>query len=136
MRVDKVCPVVLRKKGESTEVLAFRHPLAGFQLVKGTVEAGEEFIAAAARELAEESGIEALNSIEFKGSWNSYYKGQTWHFFLCLPTETPQEEWTFFTKDDGGLDFHFFWFDLEKTPGYEWPDVFVSALNYIRENIA
>lgn len=135
MKIDKVCPVVLRRKGESTEVLAFRHPTAGFQLVKGTVEAGEEFIAAAARELAEESGIDSLLSIEFKGSWEAGYKDQTWHFFLCHPVGTLPEEWTFFTKDDGGLDFHFFWFDIEKTPGDEWPDVFVRALNYIREKI-
>ena len=38
MAVDKACPVVLRHTTE-LEVLAFRHPLAGLQLVKGTVEA-------------------------------------------------------------------------------------------------
>lgn len=118
------------------EVLAFRHPLAGFQLVKGTVEEGEEFITAASRELAEESGIEALDSIEFKGSWDANYKDQTWHFFLCHPADILPEEWSFFTKDDGGLDFHFFWFDIEKTPGSEWPDVFIRALAYIRNSFA
>lgn len=136
MKIDKVCPVVLRRKGESTEVLAFRHPFAGFQLVKGTVEEDEEFIATASRELAEEAGIEALASIEFKGSWDPNHKEQIWHFFLCSPADTLPEEWTFFTKDDGGLDFHFFWFNIEKTPGDEWPDVFIGALNYISENIA
>lgn len=55
--VDKVCPVVLRQGNEGTEILVFRHPLAGVQLVKGTREAGESIAQAALRELAEESGI-------------------------------------------------------------------------------
>lgn len=38
MRANKACPVVLRHSTE-LEILAFRHPLAGLQLVKGTVEA-------------------------------------------------------------------------------------------------
>jgi len=105
-------------------------------LVKGTVEEGEEFIAAAARELAEESGIESLASIEFKGNWEANHKDQTWYFFLCHPGDNLPEEWAFFTKDGGGLNFDFFWFDLKKTPGNEWPDVFVRALDHIRENIA
>ncbi|MHC8286071.1 NUDIX domain-containing protein [Pseudomonas sp. XS1P51] len=50
MRVDKACPVVLRNI-EQLEILAFRHPLAGLQLVKGSVEPGELTGAAAVREL-------------------------------------------------------------------------------------
>ncbi|MEF1341314.1 DNA mismatch repair protein MutT, partial [Vibrio rotiferianus] len=34
--VDKVCPLVLRN--QNSEILLFKHPLAGIQLVKGTVE--------------------------------------------------------------------------------------------------
>jgi 8-oxo-dGTP pyrophosphatase MutT (NUDIX family) len=48
----KACPVVLRSLGDG-EILAFEHPLAGWQLVKGTVEAGELPRDAAIRELYE-----------------------------------------------------------------------------------
>ena len=39
--VDKVVPVVIRRR-DKLEVLAFRHPQVGTQLVKGSLEAGEE----------------------------------------------------------------------------------------------
>ena len=53
---DKTCPVVLRSPQGKCEILAFCHPLAGHQFVKGTVEAGETPAAAALRELYEEAG--------------------------------------------------------------------------------
>lgn len=37
--VQKVLPIVIRRR-DSLEILAFRHPLAGSQLVKGTLENG------------------------------------------------------------------------------------------------
>lgn len=44
--VDKVCPLVLRK--QNREILLFKHPLAGVQLVKGTVEPFDcDFLSAA-----------------------------------------------------------------------------------------
>ncbi|WP_272972120.1 NUDIX domain-containing protein [Comamonas terrigena] len=54
----KACPVVIRGLG-TIEILAFEHPLAGLQLVKGTIEPGETSAAAALRELREESGLHA-----------------------------------------------------------------------------
>lgn len=57
MTVDKACPVVLRRS-ETLEILAFEHPLAGLQLVKGSVESGESTEVASARELVEEAGIQ------------------------------------------------------------------------------
>lgn len=38
--MKKVVPVILRhqKHEHGLEILAFRHPLAGIQLVKGTIE--------------------------------------------------------------------------------------------------
>ncbi len=54
--VDKVCPVVFRD-ASMQQILAFEHPKAGVQLVKGGIEPGESVRAAALRELAEESGI-------------------------------------------------------------------------------
>ena len=54
MLPNKVCPVVFRRVDSVVEVLAFEHPVAGYQLVKGTVESGESIETAALRELAEE----------------------------------------------------------------------------------
>ena len=58
MAADKSCPVVLRAR-ETLEILAFEHPLAGLQLVKGSVEPGESTALAAVRELMEEAGCGA-----------------------------------------------------------------------------
>jgi 8-oxo-dGTP pyrophosphatase MutT (NUDIX family) len=54
--MKKVVPVILRHPTQSLEILAFRHPLAGSQLVKGTIEQGEKYDEAAIRELFEETG--------------------------------------------------------------------------------
>jgi 8-oxo-dGTP pyrophosphatase MutT (NUDIX family) len=49
--------------------MAFRHPLAGCQLVKGSIE-NEEPSAAAVRELYEEAGVRALADSDL-GLWDS-----------------------------------------------------------------
>jgi len=53
----KACPILLRPGSSGAKILAFRHPSAGCQLVKGTVEDGESLEAAAVREMLEEGGI-------------------------------------------------------------------------------
>ena len=69
MTADKACPVVLRR-GQTLEILAFEHPLAGLQLVKGSVEPGEPTDVAAVRELFEEAGITATAKHAL-GEWRS-----------------------------------------------------------------
>ena len=54
--MNKVCPVILRKKNQILEVLLFKHPTAGIQLVKGTIEKSERIFQAAIRELYEGIG--------------------------------------------------------------------------------
>jgi 8-oxo-dGTP pyrophosphatase MutT (NUDIX family) len=131
--VQKVCPVVIRKRNGKQEVLVFRHPLAGIQLVKGTVENGEIVQDAALRELAEESGIDKVSAIEFKGVWHVETENQIWHFYFCeVETHLP-ESWNFFANDDGGLNFEFFWFDLTEKPCNEWHFVYQNALEFIRK---
>jgi len=51
-KIEKACPVVLRVSKEILEVLAFIHPSAGKQFVKGTIENGETPQQAAERELS------------------------------------------------------------------------------------
>jgi 8-oxo-dGTP pyrophosphatase MutT (NUDIX family) len=56
--MNKACPVVLRRGCNGIEFLVFESPLAGKQLIKGTIEAGESLGKACARELEEESGVQ------------------------------------------------------------------------------
>lgn len=104
--VHKACPVVVREGEHGLEVLAFIHPLAGKQIVKGGVEIGELPENAALRELAEESGITNCTSTTLAGKSTQTSDGQTWYFVVC-ESPTRSDTWTFFTADDGGHEFRF-----------------------------
>ena len=132
MFVEKVCPVIFREKDSIKEILVFRHPFAGIQLVKGTLEQNEDPNAAALRELAEESGISEVSLIDFKGMLEFEEVNQRWHFYLCKPKEILKESWDFFANDDGGLNFSFFWFRLNETPSDEWHHLHLKALEFIK----
>ena len=132
MSAEKVWPVIFRERNAQKEILAFRHPLAGLQLVKGTVEENEDLQAAALRELAEESGIFEVSAIAFKGTLEFAERAQLWHFFLCDAREELPDRWDFFTADDGGLNYAFFWFPLGEAPSGEWHPVFRQALEFIK----
>ncbi len=116
--MDKVCPVVRRADGT---VLAFRHPLAGLQFVKGTVEPGEDIRSAATRELHEESGL-TLTPQSDLGFSDAIIPGDTWHFWLMASADH-LDTWDHACADDGGHIFSFFWQDL--TPPL--PDAFAAS---------
>ncbi len=132
MFIKKVCPVIFRVKNAQKEILAFRHPLAGIQLVKGTVEENEDLQLAAARELAEESGIAHVSAAEFKGTLLFAEENQLWHFYLCETEENLEDSWDFFADDDGGLNFSFFWQPLGEKPSGAWHPVHRKALEFIK----
>lgn len=108
----KACPVVVRMIDGLEYLLVFKHPLAGYQLVKGTIELAERPAHAAVRELAEESGICNARAVRDLGSWNAGYKQQIWSFQLCEVAESLPHQWRFNTDDDGGHVFEFFWHPL------------------------
>ena len=130
--VHKACPVILRNREGTWQILAFRHPKAGTQLVKGTVEEDERPEETVLRELAEESGLEQTVIVQKIGTLGFRATKQHWHLFLCQPLVAPQEEWSFFTKDGGGQRFHFFWHELAAEPDETWHPQFRSALRFIR----
>lgn len=131
-KVQKTCPVVFRRDEEGIQVLAFRHPLAGLQLVKGTIEPGECLEAAALRELSEESGINAVTVRKLSGWWESEHDNQIWSFALVdVPWQLP-ERWVHFTADGGGLELEFFWHSLFSPVTSEWHPVFQRALRFLQ----
>lgn len=125
----KVCPVVFRLSNGVTEFLAFRHPSAGNQLVKGTIEHGEAAIDAAIRELREESGVLAANSPVSLGE--VLINSTLWHFFAVRAEELPHR-WEHQTQDDCGHVFSFFWHPLAKDLDDEWHFQFHDALIAMR----
>lgn len=130
--IQKVCPVVVRGVGDAREILVFRHPQAGVQLVKGTQEADEAVVSGALRELAEEAGIVGDVAGALLCSSSTISSGQLWHFVLVATMDLP-EAWAFDTADDGGHRFEFFWWKLDAEPGREWHPDFVRALQLVRE---
>ena len=87
--IDKTCPVVLRSPEGKCEILAFAHPSAGHQFIKGTVEASETPAAATLRELYEEAGITAHTITTMLGSSNTIQSGERWHFFVVQTDPYP-----------------------------------------------
>ena len=128
-RTQKVCPVLLRGSLPDRQILAFRHPLAGKQIVKGTVKPEEALEDAAIRELREESGVAAAAAGKI-GSLAFDELCEDWHFVLCQ-ADSLADECTHWTDDDGGHLFAFFWQSLTASPGGDWHPNFERALRYI-----
>jgi 8-oxo-dGTP pyrophosphatase MutT (NUDIX family) len=130
----KACPVVFRD-ASMRQILAFEHPEAGLQLVKGRIEAGEDARAAALRELQEESGIAHTQTqiAEDLGTWQSGHKGHVWSFHLCTFAPTLPERWTHLCEDDGGHEFKFFWHDVNQEADEKWSPQYRRALQAIRD---
>lgn len=127
--VKKVCPVVFRIRGGEIEVLAFRHPLAGKQFVKGGIEDNEASLRAALRELEEESGIKAKAAFSDLGQ--ASIGSAVWHFF-AFETDGLPDHWDHKTHDDFGHVFSFFWHPLVADLDAEWHPQFHEAFAVIR----
>ncbi|MDP1534458.1 MAG: NUDIX domain-containing protein [Rubrivivax sp.] len=132
---SKAVPIVLRGAGEAAEILVFKHPTAGVQLVKGTIEPNETAAQAALRELAEESGVIGLPNVQSLGQWSSGLQGQVWHLELVqVPLGLP-ETWSHFTKDGGGQLFQFFWHPLNGPVNTEWHQVYQAAMRELNNRL-
>ncbi len=128
--MEKAWPIVLREKDGAIEVLAFQHPQAGKQFVKGTIELDEDPVAAAARELREESGIIVRDPPRLIGEHISTVTGDRWMFFICETAGLP-EQWTHKTEDDFGHEFSFFWHPIDRAPDQEWHPMFHEAFEFL-----
>jgi 8-oxo-dGTP pyrophosphatase MutT (NUDIX family) len=128
---DKACPVVFRDPSMQ-QILAFEHPKAGRQLVKGRIAPGENARAAALRELEEEAGIADMAIATDLGTWHSGHNGQVWSLQLCTFKTRLPETWTHYCSDDGGHEFKFFWHDVNREPDEGWKPQYRRALQAIR----
>ncbi len=129
--MNKACPVVLRLKNNKLELLAFKHPTAGNQLVKGNIKKGEHLANACIRELEEESGIQA-QVVKQLGVWEPNFKNQVWGLCLMHYEDILPDTWKFETKDDGGHIFSFFWQPLNSPLNDNWNEVYKAAYLYIK----
>lgn len=128
-KIAKACPLVLRQHDGRTDILAFQHPLAGKQFVKGTVKPGEPPSIAAARELKEESGLILAAPLIFLGVHQIGVPRQDWHFYQGWSSGLP-ETWHHQTEDDFGHVFSFFWHPIETPLDDAWHPVFHEAFGY------
>lgn len=131
----KACPVVLRNQNGRPEILVFKHPLAGTQLVKGTIEPGESNLIAAERELREEAGI-AMRARYQMLEWRRHPDEPTWAICMMEPGDDLPKQWQHLCVDDGGHLFQYFWHPLAQSPGSDWHPLFVDALDAIRNALA
>ena len=132
--MNKACPVVLRHKNNTLELLAFEHPAEGNQLVKGGIKKGEPIESACIRELKEESGIDA-QVVRQLGIWEPNFKNQIWGFCLMHYEDILPDTWDFATKDDGGHVFSFFWQPLDSPLNDNWDEVYKHAFQYIKNTL-
>jgi 8-oxo-dGTP pyrophosphatase MutT (NUDIX family) len=116
------------------EVLAFAHPRAGLQLVKGTIEAGESPEQAALRELREEAGLDG-RCVADLGLLDVSNQGQFWSFHRIVTARRLPDTWIHRAPDDGGHDFHFFWHPIQVVPSNDWNETYRRALAYIGSRI-
>ncbi len=125
--VEKACPVVFRTLASGLEVLAFTHPLADKQFVKGTVDRGETPAQAAVRELREESGLIVRSPMVFLGT--GPIGAVPWHFFAHQAEGLP-ESWVHATEDDHGHSFAFFWHPIGVPLDRGWHPIFHEAFAF------
>jgi len=129
---SQVCAVILRQQRASWQLLAFRHPLVGTPLIKGTLEAGKRPEVDVLRELAEESGILHAAVVEKIGELDLDEIEQHWRIYLCQTADELLEECAFFTTAGGGHLFHFFWHKLAEKPDESRHQHFQTALAFIK----
>ncbi|MFJ4294150.1 NUDIX domain-containing protein [Cupriavidus sp. NPDC089707] len=135
MKPNKACPIVLRRTQDGLEILAFEHPLSGFQIVKGTIEPDELPADAAVRELREESGIAGVATVDL-GLWESGYEQQIWSLHLCEPLQPLPDTWEHHTVDDDGHVFRFFWHPFGMALSDQWHALYKEALSTIEMRLA
>lgn len=134
-RPAKVCLAVVKRTANGPALLAFRHPLAGHQLIKGGIAQGEAISAAARRELFEESGVVGPPQFMNLGSAKIGTYDQVWTFLGCSGNGLPHK-WVWRTRDDHGHQYSFFWQPLKVPLNHDWHSDFHAAHHAIQAGLA
>ena len=123
--VEKAAACVVRAGKHGAELLVFRHPIAGVQIPKGSLEPGEDAEAAALRELREESGISVARIVRKVGRHevavgagpdeNGSVERHIWHTFLIVADDEVRDTWSHRASGsevETGLVFEYLWLPL------------------------
>ena len=119
----KAAACLVRAGAQGPELLVFRHPLAGIQIPKGSVESGERAADAALRELIEESGVLTARVLRQIGQHEleadvadaQPLTREVWHTFLLLAYEGLPDRWSHRASGsevEASLVFEFFWLSV------------------------
>ena len=115
-----------------TEILLFRHPTAGVQIVKGTHKGCETPIQTAIRELYEESGLTARSG-RFIAQIDQPEWNETWALVQCDFGALP-DTWSWQTLDDHGHVFDFFWQPLNTPLPSDMDTQFKRVIDVLTQN--
>lgn len=141
--IHKVCPCIFDQGSSNIHLLVFKHPTAGNQLVKGTVEDNETLNHATLRELKEESGISSAKIIKHLDTIDFLIKGganengplelNRWHLYEVQTDQKLPKSWkhkAYGSKEEDGLTFKFFWQELNGNY-IDYHHRFITCLNSI-----
>lgn len=113
--VKKSCAYITRN---DTELLVFEGPgHAGYQVPKGTVEAGEDPREALFREVIEESGLATFQGVRHLTTdvWRRREARRYVRNFYHVPVHERRDAWTHTVTGEGaevGAEFDYRWLDL------------------------
>lgn len=124
----KAVAYITRRKDSKIQLLVFDHDPefhdAGTQVPSGTVDPGENPKDTVKREVQEESGLDnlkiecELDQYQFFGEHAKKFLCR--HVFHITASGKAPDKWTHKVKGDGGdkgLNFHYYWIDLDSTKG-------------------
>ncbi len=118
--IPRAFACVIRRRDQDIELLVFDHPEAGTQIPKGRIRPGEKHRDAAARELAEESGLElepreliAHFEHSFSRPLTSAIVTEDWYVWLFeAPADSP-ESWIH-EPDEEDMPFSYRWIAVDE----------------------
>lgn len=115
--------VVVRKLKDKVYIALVRDKkFSDYLLPKGRVEAGEDLIAVAKREISEETGLRDLRLISKLGEKERLtFEKDAWrktYYFLFLTSQEKGQQ----NLQESEEDYIIEWFDLDKLPPFFWPE--------------
>lgn len=143
--VIKACPCVIRTHLGHPQILAFRHPLAGCQIPKGTVENNELVPQAVLRELEEETGLNDVKIISLIGYIHNYVgagsdesgplEKHIWYLYHLELTSESKAKWShqaIGSPEENGLTFECYWQNLYEDY-IDFHPIFIEVMKKVKQ---